>query len=245
MAHRHRLDHVQGLAGAALTDDDPVGPHVQGVAQQVADRDLALALEVRRPGLQRDDVLLAELQLGGVLDRDDPLVVGDEGGEDVEGGGLARAGAAGDEDVEAGLDARLQEVEHLRRRGPEADEVVHREGGGGELPDRDHGTDEGERRDDRVDAGAVGQAGVDPRARLVDAPSEGGDDPVDDPEHVLVVQEDAIDALDLPGPLDVDLVRAVDHDLGDRLVAKERLERPETPDLSDHAPRPGGDARPS
>ena len=61
--------------GAALADDDPVGPHVQRVPQQVADRDLALALQVGRARLEGDDVLLAELELRGVLDRDDPLVV--------------------------------------------------------------------------------------------------------------------------------------------------------------------------
>ena len=106
-------------------------------------------------------------------------------------------------------------------------------GVGGELPDRDDRPDERQRRDDRVDARAVGQAGIDPRARLVDAPADGGDDPVDDPEDVLVVQEGAIDALDLPAPLDVDLVRAVDHDLGDRVVGEEGLERPEAADLAD------------
>ena len=31
MAGVHRLDHVQGLGAAALADDDPVGPHPQGV----------------------------------------------------------------------------------------------------------------------------------------------------------------------------------------------------------------------
>ena len=31
-----------------------------------------------RAGLERDDVLLAELQLGGILDRHDALVIGDE-----------------------------------------------------------------------------------------------------------------------------------------------------------------------
>ena len=35
----------------------------------------------------------------------------------------------------------------------------------------------------------------------------------------------------LPRALDVDLARAVDHDLGDRLVAQERLERAEADDL--------------
>ena len=78
----------------ALPDHDPVGAHAQGVAHQLADRDGALALDVRRARLERDHVLLAELELGGVLDGDDPLVIGDERGEDVEHGRLAGAGAA-------------------------------------------------------------------------------------------------------------------------------------------------------
>ncbi len=79
MTGRHRLEHVQGLACPALADDDPVGAHVHDVAHEVADRDLALAFEVRRARLERDDVVLPQLELGGVLDRDDPLVVRDEG----------------------------------------------------------------------------------------------------------------------------------------------------------------------
>ncbi len=78
-----------------------------------------------------------------------------------------------------------------------------------------------------------GQARVDARARLVDAPAERGDDPVDDPQDVLVAQEHAVDALDLAGALDVDVAGTVDHDLGDRLVGQERLERSETGDLAD------------
>ena len=192
VAGRHRLEHVQRLAGAALADDDPVGPHVHRVAQQVADRDLALALEVRRARLERDDVLLAELELGGVLDRDDPLVVRDERRQDVQGRRLAGARAARDEEVEPRLDARLQELEHLaasRSRTRIRSSTVY--GVLRELADGDDRPDERERRDDRVDARAVGQAGVDARARLVDPPAERGDDPVDDPQDVLVVQEDA------------------------------------------------------
>ena len=126
LAGGHRLEHVERLARTTLADDDPVGPHVERVAQQVADRDLAVALEVRRPRLERHDVRLAELQLGGVLDRDDPLVVGDERRQHVQGGRLAGAGAARHEDVEPRLDARPQEVEHLGRRRAEADQVLDR-----------------------------------------------------------------------------------------------------------------------
>ena len=138
----HGLEHVERLAAAALADDDAVGPHAQGVAHQVADGDRALALDVRRPRLQRDDVLLAQLELGRVLDGDDALVVGDERRQDVEHRRLAGAGAARDEDVQAGLDARAQEVEHLGRRRAEADQVVGRQRRGRELADGEHRADQ-------------------------------------------------------------------------------------------------------
>ena len=67
--------------------------------------------------------------------------------------------------------------------------------------------------------------------RLVDAATDRGDDPVDDAHDVVVVLEDDVGQLELAAALDVDLARAVDHDLGDGLVAQERLERPEADDL--------------
>ena len=72
------MEHVQGLAASALADDDPVRAHVQGVADQQSNRDLAFAFQVRRPRLEGDHVLLAELELCRVLDGDDPLVIGNE-----------------------------------------------------------------------------------------------------------------------------------------------------------------------
>ena len=53
-----------------------------------------------------------------------------------------------------------------------------------------------ERRDDRVDAAAVGQARVDHRRGLVDAPADLRDDPVDDPQQVGVVEERGLGLLD-------------------------------------------------
>src|SRR5207253_959388 len=47
----HGLEHVESLAAPALPHHDPVGPHPQRVADQVADADLALALDVRGTGL--------------------------------------------------------------------------------------------------------------------------------------------------------------------------------------------------
>ena len=76
VARVHRLEHVERLGAADLADDDAVRPHAQRVADELADRDLALALDVLRPRLEPQHVALVEPELGGVLDRDDPLVSG-------------------------------------------------------------------------------------------------------------------------------------------------------------------------
>ena len=102
----HRLEHVQRLGAANLADDDPVGPHAQRVADQLADPDLALALDVRRPRLEPHPVLLLQLQLGRILDRHDALVLRDRGRERVQHRRLAGAGTARDEDVELALARR-------------------------------------------------------------------------------------------------------------------------------------------
>ena len=78
MTRVHRLEHVQGLAAAALADDDPVRPHAEAVAHELPDRDLPLSLQVRRPTLQGDHVLLLHLKLSRVLDGDDALAVRNE-----------------------------------------------------------------------------------------------------------------------------------------------------------------------
>ena len=94
-----------------LADDDAVGPHAQRVAHEVTDRDLALALDVRRARLEAEHVALMESQLGGVLDGDDPLVVWDRARQRVEQCRLPGARSAGDEHVELREDAALQEVD--------------------------------------------------------------------------------------------------------------------------------------
>ena len=101
----------------------------------------------------------------------------------------------------------------------------------GELADGEHGAVEGDRRDDGVDAGAVREARIDQRARLVDAPADPTDDLVDDAAQVRLVGEPRVDRVDLARPLHEDVVRAVDHDLGDLRVTQQRLERAVAEDL--------------
>ena len=143
VAGRHRLEHVEGLAAADLADDDAVGAHAQRVADQVADGDLALALDVRRAGLQPDDVLLLELEFGGVLDGDDALVLRDQPGEGVEQRGLAGARGAGDDDVEAGPDERRRAaISMCSSSEPSADQLVQGVGAG-EAADGEGGAGQG------------------------------------------------------------------------------------------------------
>ena len=81
-------------------------------------------------------VRLPELQLGGVLDRHDPLGVRDGVGEDIQERGLASPGAAGDEDIQARLHRRAQDLGEGRRDRAELDEVAHPVGVRRETPDR-------------------------------------------------------------------------------------------------------------
>ena len=178
-----------------------------------------------RAGLEAEHVVLAEPQLGGVLDGDDPLVIGDEGREHVERRGLPGTRTAGDEDVEAAADAPFEEPGRGLGQGPEVDQVVDRVGVLGELADGQLGAVERERRDDRVDAAAVGQAGVHHRARLVDASADLADDLVDRAAQVGLVGERGARLDQLAAPLDVDGVERVDHDLGEARVAQQGLDR--------------------
>ena len=113
----------------------------------------------------------------------------------------------------------------LRRQRAELDQVLHLEGVLAELPDGQRRARDRQRRDDGVDARAVGQARVDHRRGLVDAAADAADDLVDDAQQVRVVDELGVRDRQLAAALDVDLVRAVDHQLGHGLVAQERLER--------------------
>ena len=157
-------------------------------------------------GFQPHDVLLGELQLGRVLDRDDPLLVGNEIAEAVEQRGFAGAGTAGNEDVACGRarSARRNSAHGARHRAL-GDEVVDDHFPLGELADRERRPAHGERRDDRVHAAAVGEAGIHERLRAIDAAADVGDDPLDDRLDHGVGDEAAAGVLQVAVALDVNV----------------------------------------
>ena len=155
----------------------------------------------------------------------------DERREHVEGRGLAGAGAPGDDDVEAAAHAGVEEVPGGAGERAEPDQVVRGVGVRGELADGQDRAVDRERRDHGVDARAVGQAGVDHRARLVDAAADPGDDLVDRASQVALVGEPGGHRSQPAVLLDEDRVVAVDHDLGDVAVVQELLDRPVADDV--------------
>src|SRR5207302_8544901 len=223
----HGLQHVERFAGAALTHDDPLGPHAQGVDDETLDRDLALAVDVLGARLQPADVLLVELELGGVLDRDDPVIRRDEAREDVQERRLAGARTTRDDDVRLGHHAGLHEAEAALGAAAEPDQVLDLERVLGELADRQQRAIDRQRADDGVDSGAVGEPGVGEGYALVDPAADRANYELDHVEELVFTFELDAGQNDLAVHLHVDVVDAVDHDLGDAIVLDDRLDRPE------------------
>ena len=227
MARVHGLQHVQGLRPAALTDHDALRPHAQRVDDQSLDADLALAVDVLGPRFQPADVLLVQLQLGRVFDGDDAILGRDEAGKHVQEGRFTGAGAARDDDVGLGQHTGLEEAEAGLVAGAEADQVFDLVGVLGELADGQQRTVDRERPDDGVDAGTVCQSGVGQRYALVDAAAHRTDDELDHVEKLVLVLELDVGQDHLAAHFHVNMVDAVDHDLGYAIVTDKRLDRPE------------------
>ena len=227
----HRLEHVQRLGATHLADDDPVGPHAQRVPHQLADGDLTLALDVVRARLEPQHVTLVQLQLGGVLDRDDALVVGHRRGQGIQERGLAGAGAARDQDVQLGADAAAEKVHRGLGQRSDPDHVVQVQARLAELADRHERPAQRQRRDDRVHAASVGQASVHHRRGLVDPAADLRHDLVDDAAQVRRIGEVDRHLVQAAGPLHPDVMGAVDHDLRDGVVQQQSLQRPMAEDV--------------
>src|SRR6266540_2324961 len=95
-----------------------------------------------------------------------------------------------------------------------------------ELADGEQRAVQRERPDHGVDTRAVGEPGVTQGRALVDASAHRADDELDDVEELVLVDELDVREDDLAGHFYVDVVVAVDHDLGHAVVADKGLDRP-------------------
>ena len=72
----------------------------------------------------------------------------------------------------------------------------------------------------------IGESSVDHRRGFVAASADGGDDPLDQTQDVVVVGERDVGEVEAPVALEPHVARAVHHDLGHRLIPKEVVDRP-------------------
>src|SRR5271170_3816690 len=93
-----------------------------------------------------------------------------------------------------------------------------------EFADRDRAAIEHERRQDDVDAAAVGEPRVDHWARLVDTPANGSGDALRDTDEMLGVAKPSAGLFELAAALDENIERPVDQDVGDVIVFEKGFE---------------------
>ena len=104
MARVQRLQQVESLGPADLSDENAIGPMPECCAQQIRDchwRQRRLLSERRlcAAGLQTKDVWFVEVNLRRLLDQDNPVPIGNVSREGIQKGRLARARSTRDQDV--------------------------------------------------------------------------------------------------------------------------------------------------
>src|ERR1700682_5667634 len=225
MAGVHGLQQVERLRSADFADDDAFRPHAEAVTDQFAHRDLTFTLDVGWTGFQADHMRLLQLKFRGVFAGDDAFVVLDELGEAVEQRGLAGAGTARDQYVAADAADDLQNLRAFRRDRSELHQLVQGQLVFFEFADRQCGAIDRQRRNDGVDARAVGKPGVADRRGFVDPPADLADDALTDIEQLRVVAETDSGALNAARDFDEHRTGAVDHDVGDVVARQQRFKR--------------------
>src|SRR6478672_6472579 len=99
MACVERLQEVERLGAAHLSDEDAIGPVPQCRAKQICDGDwwqrcLLSERCLRAAGLQSKDVRFVEVNLRRLLDHDDPVPIGNVSREGIQKSRLPGAGSA-------------------------------------------------------------------------------------------------------------------------------------------------------
>ena len=107
MPRIHRLQHVECLGTATLSNNDPFRSHSQTVPHQVRCGNLTFSFNVGRACFETHNVFLLQLQFGCILDRYDPVLVGYKTGQSVQQGRFSWTGDRFE------FDRQVQEAEGL------------------------------------------------------------------------------------------------------------------------------------
>ena len=235
-------EHVAHLGAAALPQNDAVGPHAQGRAHERGHGHRPDALDVVATLLEVDDMGVVGAQLGGLLDAHNALGGADQAEEGRQEGRLAGAGRPGDQAGGPRPNELGQHRVQAERDRPGLDELVQGEGTtplGAQADERAVG---GQGRQDRVEAGAVGQGRVHHRAGIVQPAPAGGGHTHRERTRPLFRQGGGVDALQAAAAVDPGAPRP-DEDVGDAVGLQQRLEHgARALDVGAHAAAQAGQA---
>ena len=170
-----------------------------------------------------------ESELGGVLDGDDPFLGPDAGGQCIEQRGLSGSSRSAHHYRASIAHRSLQHHDHFCGTEP-----IERYRCRGKPPDREIRTADGQRGNNGVHTGPIGQTGINVGRSAIDPETERTDHPVNaafDHRGRYAAGHPA----QLPGAFDPDLVGPVDHHFGDLTVREEGVERTEADDLCEEA----------
>ena len=174
--------------------------------------------------LEPNHVRFVQMNLCGLLNQDDAIVIGNVRGQRVEQRGLAGARAAGDQDVLFSRDGAGQLLAVSASQRGNRDKVVEAVAAS-ELPDGQNWTGNSTRREHRRH-GAVLEARIQKWLCVGDLVTARPCDVLDRDRQVSRLEGSILHSLDGAVALYEDVPAAViDHDLGDRRIAEEILDR--------------------
>ena len=216
VARVHRLQHIERFIRPDFSQDDSIRTHSQAVADQGALRHFAFAFYVCHSGLKPHHMILAKLELGRVLNRDDPFRGGDEAGEQIQHRGFAGPGSSRDHHTQARLYDPGQQLTDAGGQRAHPDQILQGQHVLVELADGESRTVDGERRHNGVDPRSIGKPRIDHRRGFVDAPSDCRHDLFDDLTQMRVVAKPLLRSFQFPTSLDVDLTVAIHQNVRHR-----------------------------
>ena len=119
-----KLQKIEGFTAANLTEQYSVRAVTKSGFEQVADRYAGKAV-LRVACFKPDEVRLGDLNFRGVLNQENPLFLGYESAEDIQGRGLSGAGAATNQNVLAGKDVVFESIGEWLVECSGCDQVLH------------------------------------------------------------------------------------------------------------------------
>ncbi|MNZ48618.1 hypothetical protein D3C78_663660 [compost metagenome] len=229
----HRRQHIKHFNTTNLAQQNTIRAHAQGVANQLAGFDFAMALGIRRAGFQAHHMRVVQLQFSDILNAHQPFMWGDQLAEDIEQSSLAGAGAAADQDVAAPRHRQVEKIEDVLVNGARGQQVSAFEHVLAKLTDRQARTIQCHRRDDGIDPAAIGHTRVDHRRGFVQTPAQGRKDALHHALDMMGVDKAQVSLLQHAAALHKHPVRTVDQNLGDTGITQQHFQRAEAGQLID------------